>query len=92
MLVADRELRENLRARQNDTHLASGTSVIVPLNDPQNPIRLLPLEQLRLDPMNPRLPAEMQGKSETELVRHIAETFNAIEVSSIDSQVWVFSI
>ena len=41
----------------------------------------LPMHQLRLDPLNPRLPEAYQGASETQLLEYIAETYSGIEVA-----------
>ena len=41
----------------------------------------LPIHQLRLDPLNPRLPEAYQGASEVQLLEYIAEAYNAIEVA-----------
>lgn len=39
------------------------------------------IELLHLDPLNPRLPEEVQGKSEAELQEFIADAYDAIEVA-----------
>ena len=41
----------------------------------------LPIHQLHLDPLNPRLPESYQGASEAQLLEYIAETYSAIEVA-----------
>ena len=41
----------------------------------------LPIHQLRLDPLNPRLPETYQGASEDQLLEFISETYSAIEVA-----------
>ena len=41
----------------------------------------LPIQQLRLDPLNPRLPKAYQGRSQELLLECIAETYSAIEVA-----------
>lgn len=51
-----------------------------PPSQPSHQTEYLPLDALHLDPENPRLPAEMQGRSEPELLTYIADAFNAVEV------------
>ena len=41
----------------------------------------LPIQELRLDPQNPRLPASIQQESQEALLHRIAEEYNAIEVA-----------
>ncbi len=41
----------------------------------------MPIQQLRLDPLNPRLPQAYQGRSQELLLECIAETYSAIEVA-----------
>ena len=41
----------------------------------------LPMHQLRLDPLNLRLPEAYQGASKTQLLEYIAETYSGIEVA-----------
>ena len=41
----------------------------------------LPISQLRLDPLNPRLPQSYQGAPEETLLKWIVETYNALEVA-----------
>jgi ParB-like chromosome segregation protein Spo0J len=48
---------------------------------PRLQVQNLPLQELRLDPRNPRLPEEMQGRPEPVLLRFIADSFNTIEVA-----------
>ncbi len=43
--------------------------------------RHVPLASLRLDPYNPRLPAEMQGQSQAELAVHLELGFDALTVA-----------
>ena len=41
----------------------------------------LSIQQLRLDPLNPRLPEAYQGASDEVLLKYIAETYSAIDVA-----------
>ncbi len=41
----------------------------------------LPIYQLHLDPLNPRLPESYHGASESDLLEYISETYSAIEVA-----------
>jgi hypothetical protein len=41
----------------------------------------IPIERLHLDPANPRLPEEIQGKSETDLLRHLFDHFDLEEIA-----------
>ena len=41
----------------------------------------LPIHQLRLDPLNPRLPEAYLGSAESQLLPYIAERYSAIEVA-----------
>ena len=41
----------------------------------------IPIDRLHLDPENPRLPEEIQGKSETDLLRHLFDHFDLEEIA-----------
>ena len=41
----------------------------------------LPIHQLHLDPLNPRLPEAYQDATESDLLKYVAETYSAIEVA-----------
>lgn len=41
----------------------------------------LPINQLRLDPLNPRLPESYKGKSQSQLLEYIAEAYSASDVA-----------
>lgn len=43
--------------------------------------RQIPLRELRLDPLNPRLPADMQGEDQDELAVHLELGFDALTVA-----------
>jgi len=45
-------------------------------------IHRLPLAQLRLDPMNPRLPEEVQGGSQSALAEYISQAYEALSVAT----------
>src|SRR4051812_23214092 len=44
-------------------------------------INRLPVSALRLDPLNPRLPEEVQGTGQTELANYICEAYDALSVA-----------
>ena len=41
----------------------------------------VPVERLHLDPANPRLPEEIQGKGEPELLQHLFDHFDLEEIA-----------
>src|ERR1700689_1454354 len=41
----------------------------------------IPIQRLHLDPENPRLPEEAQGKSEEELLKHLLDHFDLEEIA-----------
>lgn len=41
----------------------------------------IPIERLHLDPANPRLPEEIQGKNEDEVLRHLFDHFDLEEIA-----------
>lgn len=45
-------------------------------------INRLPLDDLQLDPLNPRLPEEVQGGSQDDLVGYIAQAYDALSVAT----------
>lgn len=49
---------------------------------PEDTLTSLPLAVLLLDPMNPRLPPEFDASDVDELLRHIAERYNTIDVGA----------
>lgn len=48
---------------------------------PKRPQLDIPIERLHLDPANPRLPEEIQGKSEDDVLRHLFEHFDLEEIA-----------
>jgi hypothetical protein len=48
----------------------------------KRPLRNLEIARLHLDPANPRLPEEAQGRSEDELMQHLFEHFDLEEIAA----------
>jgi hypothetical protein len=48
----------------------------------KRPLRNVEIARLHLDPANPRLPEEAQGRSEAELMRHLYEHFDLEEIAA----------
>src|ERR1700684_1957742 len=52
----------------------------------KRPLRNLGIGRLHLDPENPRLPEEVQGRGEEELLQHLYEHFALEEIASSMAQ------
>ncbi len=48
----------------------------------KRPLRNVPIDQLHLDPLNPRLPENIQGTDEDELLQHLYEHFDLDEIAA----------
>src|SRR5580704_7314572 len=48
----------------------------------KRPLRNLAIARLHLDPANPRLPEDVQGSNEDQLMRHLFEHFDLDEIAA----------